>query len=136
MPKTDPKPEAHYDVGQSFQVQFIWRLPDKDFIRAIFRVEVLLQDDVSDKYVVRLNEFVAGRQETAAGETRDLDQVARGYWALVDGLVGRRISLAYEVDDGRPLWLRLDTLTGEHNFFRRLNELPPELAAKLQQPEE
>lgn len=134
MPKSDLNPEAHYDVGQTFQVQFIWRLPDSDFIRAIFAAEVLLQDDVADKYVVRLNEFVAGRQETAAGEMRQLDEVARDYWALVNGLVGCRISLAYEVDDGRPLWLRLDTLTGEHNFFRRLNELPPELAGKFELP--
>jgi hypothetical protein len=29
------------------------------------------------------------------------------------------------------LWLRLETLTGEHNFFSRLNELPPQLAELL-----
>jgi hypothetical protein len=45
----------------------------------------------------------------------------------VNSLSGNKISLAYEADDGRPLWLRLETLTGEHNFFHRLNELPPSL---------
>ena len=123
--------EARYDTGQTFEVQFIWRLPDNDFIRARFEVEVLHQDLVSEKYVVRLATFVAGRQETAAGETRSLDEVARDYWALVDRLAGRRISLSFEVDDGRPLWLRLDTLTGKHNFFRRLDELPPQLAGRF-----
>jgi hypothetical protein len=44
------------------------------------------------------------------------------YWQLVAELVGRRISLSYEAGDGRPLWLRLETLTGEHSFFSRLDD--------------
>lgn len=120
-------PEANYQVGEIFRVQFVWRIPNGDFLRAIFTAEVLLQDDVSDKYVVRLLEFVSGRQEAPDGSARPLENVARDYWALVNQLEGRKISLAFEADDGRPLWLRLETLTGEHNFFRRLNELPPQL---------
>jgi len=120
--------KANYDLGETFNVQFIWRIPSSDFLRALFAVEVLHQDFVSDKYVVRLNEFLAGRQEDAEGNMRSPDEVARDYWYLVDKLTGRKISLAFEVDDGRPLWLRLETLTGEHNFFSRLNELPPALS--------
>jgi hypothetical protein len=118
-------PEANYQVGENFQVQFVWRIPNDDFLRAIFRAEVLLIDDISDKYVVRLTDFISGRQEAPDGSMRSLEEVARDYWALVNQLKGRKISLAFEADDGRPLWLRLETLTGEHNFFRRLNELPP-----------
>jgi hypothetical protein len=120
--------EANFEIGETFSVQFIWRIPSRDFLRALFLVEVLHQDSVSDKYVVRLKEFLAGRQEDKEGNMRSLDEVARDYWYLVDKLTGRKISLAYEVDDGRPLWLRLETLTGEHNFFTRLNELPSTLS--------
>lgn len=118
-------PVANYQVGEIFRVQFVWRIPEGDFLRAIFTAKVLLQDNVSDKYVVQLVEFVSGRQEAPDGSTRPIEDVAREYWALVNQLEGRKISLAFEADDGRPLWLRLETLTGEHNFFRRLSELPP-----------
>ena len=123
--------EANYEVGQSFNVQFVWRVPDGDFLRAIFRAEVLKLDPESGKYVVMLDPFVAGRQENAQGEMRPIDQVDKEYWGMVSRLAGRRVSLAYEADDGRALWLRLETLTGEHNFFSRLNEIPPQLAKVL-----
>ena len=120
--------ETHYGVGEFFRTQFVWRIPSGDFLRAIFKVEVMHLDDVSDKYVVRLDDFLAGRQETAEGESVSIEETSKDYWALVNALTGNKISLAYEVDDGRPLWLRFETLTGEHNFFRRLNELPRTLA--------
>lgn len=117
-------PKAQYAVGESFRVQFVWKTPDGDFLRAIFDTEVLLLDPVSDKYVIRLTKFVAGRQEDNKGEARSVSELALDYWSLVNDLTGQKISLAFEAGDGRPLWLRLETLTGEHNFFRRLNELP------------
>lgn len=120
-------PEAQYTIGDEFRTQFVWRLPSGDFLRAIFRVQVLKVDSLSDKYVVRLEEFEAGRQESADGLVRQKDEVNRTYWSSVDSLTGNKISLAYEADDGRPLWLRFETLTGEHNFFHRLNELPTNL---------
>lgn len=116
--------EANFAVGDTFRMQFVWRIPNEDYLRAIFNAEVLRLDGLSNKYVVLLKEFSAGRQESSQGEMRSLDVVARDYWSLVAGLAGRKISIAYEADDGRALWLRLETLTGEHNFFRRLNELP------------
>lgn len=121
-------PEANYQVGETFRVQFVWKIPDGDFLRAIFLASVLHIDDVSDKYVVRLKKFDAGRQETPDGVARPVGETAKEYWALVNQLEDRKISLAVEADDGRPLWLRLETLTGEHNFFRRLNELPTQFA--------
>ena len=123
--------DAKYEGGQTFNVQFVWRIEDGDFLRAIFQAEVLVLDSVSGKYVVALTKFLAGRQEDSEGAMRSVEEVTREYWAMVSGLTGRRISLAYEADDGRPLWLRLETLTGEHNFFSRLNELPPQLAKIL-----
>lgn len=126
-------PKANYDVGQSFRVQFVWRLPDGDFLRAFFDCEVMHQDSVSDKYVLRLNEFSAGRQESSSGVMRAFPEVNKQYWAKVVDLEGNKISLAFEADDGRPLWLRLETLTGEHNFFRRLNEVPPQLQQILEE---
>lgn len=117
-------PEAQYQVGETFRVQFVWKLPEGDFLRALFDAEVLHLDPVADKYVIRLTKFVAGRQEDSKGEMRSRSQIAIGYWTLVNNLAGQKISLAFEADDGHPLWLRLETLTGEHNFFRRLNELP------------
>lgn len=120
--------EANHNVGESFNVQFVWRIPGGDFLRAVFKAEVLKLDPESGKYVVLLDDFLAGRQEDARGDMRSIEDVDKAYWALVAGLEARRISVAYEADDGRPLWLRLETLTGEHNFFRRLNEIPPQLA--------
>jgi hypothetical protein len=78
-----------------------------------------------------LSEFLAGRQEDAQGEMRPVEEVDKEQWRRVARLAGRRISVAYEADDGRALWLRLETLTGEHNFFSRLNEIPPQLAKIL-----
>ena len=113
---------AVYQVGEKFRVQFVWRIPEGDFIRAIFEVKVLLLDSRSEKYVLQLNEFLAGRQESSEGILRLAEETSRSYWQLVAELVGRRISLSYEADDERPLWLRLETLTGEHSFFRRLDD--------------
>ncbi|MGB3714778.1 MAG: hypothetical protein WA996_10150 [Candidatus Promineifilaceae bacterium] len=122
--------DANYVVGDSFRLHFVWRIPSEDYLRAIFEAEVLHLDELSNKYVVLLSEFLAGRQESSDGEMRSMEGVTRDYWSLVAGLTGRRISIAFEADDGRPLWLRLETLTGEHNFFRRLNELPEKFASQ------
>jgi hypothetical protein len=108
--------------GQSFQVQFVWQIPDGDYFRAVFPAEILNRDHTSDKYQLRLTEFLAGRQETADGHMRPVEEVTREYWSLVDKLAGQMVVLACESADGRPLHLRLATLTGEHNFFHRFNQ--------------
>lgn len=115
--------EAKHSVGGQFNIQFVWQLPDGgDYLRAIFRAEVLSLDTIADKYIVSLTKFVAGRQETAQGEPKEPDEVGRRYWARVAALEGKQIEVAFEADDGRPLHLRLTTLTGEHKFFRRFDE--------------
>lgn len=123
--------DAPHDIGQVIKIQFVWRIIDGDLLRAIFDAEVQKIDQPSEKYVLRLGNWLAGRQESPDGVMRSLEEVSRENWALVARLPGQRISLSFEASDGRPLWLRYETLTGEHNFFRRLNELPPAIKLKL-----
>lgn len=115
-------PVATYEPGQTFQVQFVWKLPDGDFIRAIFEAEVLELDFRLDRYIVRLRELKAGRQESPTGEMRAKEDLSKEYWHLVGQIIGKRVHLAFEADDGRPLRLRLATLTQEHSFFTKLDE--------------
>jgi hypothetical protein len=115
-------PVAHYKIGESFPLQFAWRLPEGDYIRAVFLAEVLDHVPEADKYIVRLKKLEAGRQEDEEGELKPTDQFSKEYWALVGDLVGRKITIAYEADDGHALYLRLATLTGEHNFFTRYED--------------
>jgi hypothetical protein len=77
----------------------------------VFTAVVLELQPAADKYVVRLGELMAGRQESATGEMRSPEALTRAYWQLVGRLQRRRVTLAYESDDGRPLHLRLATLT-------------------------
>jgi len=76
----------------------------------------------ADKYVVRLSELIAGREDDSGGVPKAPGALTRTYWDLVGNLVGRRITLAYEADDGRALYMRLATLTGEHNYFTRYED--------------
>jgi hypothetical protein len=115
-------PVANYQPGESFPIQFVWQLPHGDFIRAIFAADVLDLDFRLDRYLVRLSDLQAGRQEDATGTARERAELSREYWAMVGDLIGKRVYLAFEVDDGRPIRLRLDTLTQEHSFFTRLDE--------------
>lgn len=117
-------PVNNYSPGEQFPVQFVWQIPDGDFIRAIFEAEVLELDFRLDRYLLRLKELKAGRQELPTGEMRGKEELSRDFWAMVGDLLGRRVYLAFEVDDGRPIRLRLDTLTLEHSFFTRLDDRP------------
>jgi len=112
-------PEAHYAVGESFPLHFAWRLPGGEYVRAVFQAEVLDLVPGADKYIVRLTRLLGRREETAEGELKPPEQWTSVYWELVDGLVGRKITIAYEADNSRALYLRLATLTGEHNYFSR-----------------
>lgn len=115
-------PDAHFHPGQSFTLQFAWRLPDEEYLRAIFQADVLELVPAADKYVIRLTRFLAGREDDAEGAVKTLAALEGPYWDLVRGLSGRVLTIAYEADDGRPLYLRLATLTGEHNFFTRYED--------------
>jgi hypothetical protein len=115
-------PAANYKIGESFPIQFAWHLPQGDYLRAVFRAEVLDLVPEADKYLARLIKLEAGRQEDEQGELRFTEQFSKEYWAMVADLVGRKITVAYEADDGRALYMRLATLTGEHNYFTRYED--------------
>ncbi len=115
-------PTANYDVGQTFAIQFAWRLPEGDYLRAVFTAVVLDHVSEADKYLIQLQALAAGRQEDPDGNLRPTTDFSREYWALAGQLVGRKVTVAYEVDDGRALHMRLETLTGEHNFFTRYED--------------
>jgi hypothetical protein len=115
-------PSATFQPGQSFALQFAWRLPEGDYLRAVFQADVEELVPAADKYVVRLSRLLAGREDDAEGAARPLERLEGEYWDRVRGLIGRKITVAYEAGDGRPLYLRLATLTGEHNFFTRYED--------------
>jgi hypothetical protein len=119
-------PEAHFDVGEHFPLQLVWRLPSGDFIRVIISAEVLAHDTSLDRYLLRLVELIAGRQEGPDGQPRLRSELAAEYWAMVGRILGKKVHLAYEIDDGRPIYLRLATLTGEHTLFTRLDDVGDE----------
>jgi len=115
-------PTAHHGIGEKFSLQFAWHLREGDYIRAVFEAEVLDLVPAADKYVVRLNRLAAGRQENRDGELRPREAFSSEYWSMVNDLVGRKITIAYEADDSRAIHMRLATLTGEHNFFSRYED--------------
>ncbi len=111
--------KAHYQPGEFFPLQFAWKLPNEDYLRAVFKAEVLDLVPKADKYIVELKELIAGRQESKEGEMRHQEAYSTPYWQLVGSLIGRKLTIAFEADDSRAVHLRLETLTGEHNFFSR-----------------
>lgn len=115
-------PEAKRTIGDWFPVQFVWQLPDGDYIRAIFRAQILDIVPAADKYLVQLEELLAGRQESKDGEMRSKEEMTIPYWVLVREIIGNKVTLAYEVENGRPLHMRLTTLIGQHDFFTRYNK--------------
>jgi hypothetical protein len=115
-------PTANYKIGESFLLQFAWRLPDGDYLRAVFDARVLDLVPEADKYLVRLEQLTAGRQEDENGQMRPTTEFSRDYWRLVGQLIGRKLTVAYEADNSRALHMRLATLTEEHNFFTRYED--------------
>ena len=112
-----------HNIGDNFPIQFAWQLPEGDYIRAVFESEVMGLDYEMERYILQLNKWMAGRQESATGEARATDVVAREYWQMVSEIAGKTIDVAFEADDGRALHLRLATLTGEHPFFTRMERI-------------
>jgi hypothetical protein len=109
-------------VGDEVQMHFVWKLPNEDYLRAIFRTEVVAILPDSKRYLLLLQEWVAGRQESPTGEMRPEGEVLLSFWRLVDELVGHKAAVAYEAVDGRALPLRLTTLLRIHPFFTRYDD--------------
>lgn len=108
-----------YAVGEEFLIHFVWQIPNADFIRAIFAAEVINLDQSTNRYIIKLKELKAGRQENESGKILPHQAFSEEHWRLVGELIGRQAAVAYETADGRPVRLRLTTLTREHKFFTR-----------------
>lgn len=115
-------PSANYKVGETFRIHFVWKLPNKHYIRALFDVKILDIDLSADRYLILLDSLVAKREEDSVGDGLAEKEHTEKYWEMVYRLTGRRAHVAFEADDGRPLFLRLPTLTLEHKFFTRYSE--------------
>ncbi|MFO7539829.1 MAG: hypothetical protein R6X32_17465 [Chloroflexota bacterium] len=103
----------------TFTIQFVWRLNEGNFVRAYFEARVLETQPKAEKYLVQLDELLAGQEEGPGGVILPKADMSLPYWAMVVRLIGRKVLLAAEVADGRPVRLRLATLMGVHNFFYR-----------------
>lgn len=114
------------DIGDSYRVQLVWKLPDYDFIRAVYDVTVLEIDRFEERYLVNIDSMYGGVQEAPDGKARPQAEMTLPLWKNAVGFVGQAIRLPYESTDGRPLHLKFTTLTGEHSFFTR--HTPPDSA--------
>ena len=113
MPQQDKK------IGDDFHLQFIWQLPNQDYVRAVFQVKITGLDTATERYIIQLTTLLAKRQESNEGVGRPAAAMSTEYWPQIESLVGCHAAIAYEATDQRPVRLRLQTLTREHNYFTR-----------------
>lgn len=114
--------DATLAVDEQFHLHFVWKLPSEDFIRAVFQVRIIEIQPHEDRYLVQLETFVAGLQEDETGKARPSAEYDKNWWAHIVALTSRYVQVAYEAADGRPLYMRIGTLTGRHAFFFRYDE--------------
>ena len=110
-------PQADHKIGESFRIHFVWKIPNEHYLRALFNAKVLDIDLEADRYLIKLSELIAKREENEVGDGLPEEAHSADYWQLVYNLTGRMAHVAFEADDERPLFLRLPTLTLEHKFF-------------------
>ena len=67
-------------VGDSFDIQFVWQLPDGDYLRAVFSAEVLTSSKQRKIFraLDRLQGWTTGIGRTA--NTRSRDERSTEYW--------------------------------------------------------
>lgn len=115
-------PVANRQIGETFRIHFVWKIPNEHYVRALFVAQVLDIDLEADRYLIKLTELLAKREEDERGEGLPEEQHTAEYWDMVYRLTNRLAHVAFEADDGRPLFLRLPTLTLEHKYFTRYEE--------------
>lgn len=109
------------ELGDAVQIHFVWKLPNDDYLRAIFDTKIIDILPDSNRYLLELVRWVAGRQESPEGEMRPEEEIALQFWQLVNELEGHRAAVAYEAIDA-PVHLRLTTLLRIHPFFTRYDD--------------
>ncbi len=112
-----------FSVDDTFDVQFVWRLPDDDYMRVVFAARVVEVHTHEQRYLVVLTALRGGVQEAPDGSYRPQAEMSRPLWARVFSFVDSRVLVAYEAAS-QPLYMRYATLIGEHTYFTRHN-LPP-----------
>ena len=115
-------PVANYKIGETFKIHFVWKIPNNHYLRALFEARILDIDLSADRYLILLDNLLAKREEDSEGNGLAEEEHSADYWPMVYRLTGRKAHVAYEADDGRPLFLRLPTLTLEHKFFTRYSD--------------
>ena len=115
-------PTANHKIGETFRIHFVWKIPNDHYVRALFTARILDIDFSADRYLIVLDDLLAKREEDAQGNGLAEAEHSIDYWEMVYRLTGRKAHVAYEADDGRPLFLGRPTLTLEHKFFTRYSE--------------
>lgn len=115
-------PQANRQISETFRIHFVWKIPNGHYVRALFVAQVLDIDLEADRYLIKLTELLAKREEDERGEGLPEDKHTVEYWEMVYRLISRLAHVAFEADDGRPLFLRLPTLTLEHKYFTRYDD--------------
>lgn len=112
-------PQASRKIGESFNIHFVWKIPNNHYLRALFEATILDIDLEADRYLIKLPRLIAKKEEDDTGSGLPEAEHTAEYWEMVYRLTGRMAHVAFEADDGRPLFLRLPTLTLEHKYFTR-----------------
>ena len=105
-------------AGEQFQLQFVWRLPNDDYVRALFQARIREIQYHEERYLVELEGLIGGMQEAADGSVRPKNDMDKERWARIVALSGRTVQVAYEAAK-QPLYMKLATLDTPHTFFTR-----------------
>lgn len=100
-----------FKVGSTFVVSFQWRLQDDILLWASFRVRVQAIVDDTDRLLCRFEEILSLRTSEPP-ETVDDVILNR-----VKEIVGQYAHIPPEAARGKKLYLKLTTLTGQHDYF-------------------
>ena len=113
--------EIIFKIGDSYKIHYVWRLPNDDYIRALFKVTVVEVDLFEERYLARIDALEGAVQEAPDGSRRPAEEMDKVLWRNVLSFVGNLIRVPYESADGRPLHIKYPTLTGEHDYFTKHN---------------
>lgn len=97
--------------GAIFEVTMSWKLLADIRLWAVFTLEVLEVQPTMMRLSTRIKNLVSLRSSVPP------EDIEPEWIERVRALEGRYILVPYEAATGTPLYLRLQTLTGEHGYF-------------------
>ena len=114
-------PEAHYQPGQSFSLQFAWRLPNGDYLRHLSGHRS--RSRARSRQIRHSSGALFGRPEDEAdGRVKPLDELKGEYWTLVRELSGRTSQSPATRRMTAPALSTTGDTDREHNFFTRYED--------------